>query len=133
MANINFRKTLLVIEFAIAFWVPVVALAFGLFGTPIALFGFINGNFSGYFVPLLTIGGSLGFWGASQLLAKALDPEIKLASNNRMIIYIACGIASALPLTIMLVPNSVLLAAFSLLPIIVTIQLVVIHRRCFWN
>lgn len=132
MVNSTFFKTILVIEFAFAFWLPVVALGMGLFGTPIALVNIFSGLFDWYFVPLMTIGGALGFWGVCQLLAKSLDSEIKLAAKRRLIIYLVCGVLALLPVPFLFL-DSVALSIFAVVPYFVTAHLIYINRGYFAN
>ena len=126
-------KFLLVAEFALAFWIPIVAIAFGFFGSMFVIVDMFRGSFDGVFIPLITIGGVLGFWGISKLLAAALTTEIKMPPKGRMIFYLACGCLAAAPLPHTFFPNSVLFFVFSVLPYIVTVQLIIIHRGYFGN
>ncbi|MDM7862295.1 hypothetical protein QTP81_16935 [Alteromonas sp. ASW11-36] len=126
-----FLKFLLVAEFALAFWIPVVAMAFGLFGTQMAIASMFSGSFSSLFIPLLTIGGAMGFWGISKLLAASLTTDITLPPKGRLIFYLVCGCFAAIPLPYLFFSNSVLFSVFSVLPFIVTVQLVILHRGYF--
>ncbi|ARD22976.1 hypothetical protein [Shewanella japonica] len=123
-------KFILVFSFALAFFIPILVLGLSIIiATPLAIAGVLQGEFEGAFIPLLSIGGAMGFWGLSQLLAKTLDDSMNIASPFRMKIYISLGIAS------LFVPafyaSGVLgsWAAISTLPFLVTLYLVYFNRQ----
>ena len=127
----TYLKFFLVLEFVIAFWLPVMALATGLLATPIAISGFFYGNFEGYIAPLLSACGGLGLRGVCQLLAHSINCEIRLPCKKRMILYLVVGIGATIPLPLMFMDESIVLTAFTISPIAVTFHLVFLNRNYF--
>ena len=125
-------RTILVCEFALAFWLPVAALALGIFiGFPVGIMGLFEGQIEALVYPMLTIGGLIGLWGVCQLLAKALDEEMNIARPKRLLFYIFSGCLAMAPFTYIAFEGFGKWSFILLMPYIVTGQLIYNNRGYF--
>ncbi|WP_163930500.1 hypothetical protein [Paraferrimonas sp. SM1919] len=124
-------KAFLLLQFSLAFWLPFLWLCLGIvLGIPLGLWGLASGELSSVLLILPTIAGGLGLWGASQLLLKSLYPQMMIADPSRLLVYIVLGSLSLIFIPIM-VENTLLASLGVLLPCIVVLQLLYIHKSYF--
>jgi len=125
-------RRILVVEFILIFFVPIIFLGAGfLIGIPIGVTTFLDGETEGIYLPMMTIGGVAGIWGAAQLLAKSLDDQMNIAKPKRLALYLAVGAASWIPAVIVAFESLGMFGLFSVLPYVMTLQLIATNRTHF--
>lgn len=129
-------KGLILIEFSLAYCVPVVLLIPGFAVAPYLLvLAFMSLSYILVFLgaTLLLSGAVVGLWASIQLLCKTMDPGLIIGKPRRLLRFLVCGVASLLAVTpfVALVAPGLVIAAM-LLPIPVAIHLVYLNRTYLW-
>lgn len=130
-------KGLVLIEFSLAYCVPVVLLMPGLaVALHLLVFAFMSLGYALIFLgALLLLSGALvGLWASIQLLCKTMDPGLIIGRPRRLLWFLACGMASLLvvaPFVALVAPGLVTTAM--LLPIPVAVHLVYLNRAHFFT
>jgi Ca2+/Na+ antiporter len=86
----------LLLEFSLAFGVPVLFLFYGIVFGPFTLFaGIVMGDYLGSLAILVAIvGGWLGLWAAMQLLFLQVYPGVRVAPASRLIVRVLAGMVA---------------------------------------